>query len=198
MQTSLTFLIPRTFAPSYAWLGRWIHHRTADPRRAEAYTIIVLGVLALGLLLANYLAWALLQDAILADPDGSVALGFWTVQVTALMVVLAGAIVGFKPPIRVVCDSQGLTITEHERTLHLPRTDIQSLDTISATLYHRHYRRYAQTQAFVNNMPETLLLLETITGPVVLGLAPEDRAACIAHVNRLDQTFFTSRSAKIA
>lgn len=175
-----------------------MQRRVPDVRRAEAYTIIMLALLALSLLLANYVAWGLLEARILADPEGPIALWFWAGQVAAVVVAVGVAVIGFKPAIEVVCGADGIAIETKKQPLNIARADIQSFETISATLFHRHYRRYAATHIFVNHIPETLLLLHTTQGPVVLGLSDHDLSACILHLNVLDQAFFMPSSAAIA
>lgn len=171
-----------------------MQRRVGDARRAEAYYIITLTFLALVLLLANYVAWALLETRILADPEGPVALWFWTGQVGAVLLVILGAVIGFKPEVRIVCGDGGMDVQAEGKHLQVTRTNIQSFETISATVFHRHYRRYAATHVFVNRMPETLLLLHTTHGPLVIGFSESDLAACIMHLNMLDQAFFTPAS----
>jgi hypothetical protein len=57
------------------------------------------------------------------------------------------------------------------------------VDTVSATTYHRHYRRYAATAAFVGAPRDELLLFRTERGPVVVGLGDaEAQAALRTHV----------------
>ncbi|NNF58181.1 MAG: hypothetical protein HKN04_08055, partial [Rhodothermaceae bacterium] len=59
---------------------------------------------------------------------------------------------------------------------------IECTERITADACHRHWRRYAATQAFVNRLPDELLLLRTTSGPVVLGLAPDALDRLEAHL----------------
>jgi hypothetical protein len=193
-----TFTIPRRFHPAYSLLGRWMRRWLDDERRAEALFIIVLSVLALALLLAQYLAWALLQPAIEATPEGPTAILFWIGQVAAVVLIVGFCVVGFEPAIVVTAEEDALHLQQKDCSLTLPYDAIETADTISARRYHRHWRRYAATHAFVNRPDGDLLLLRTDDGPVVLGLAPDDREALLDHLDARRSPSFALQTASAA
>ena len=159
-----------------------MQRRLGDVRRAEALFLVALTMIALSLLLAQYLAWIWLQPAILADPAGSVALAFWLSQVGALMLCLGTCVVGFTPAVVAAVTPTGLHLRrgKHERTLSYG--EITSAESISALRYYRHYACYAATDAFVNRLTPDVLLLHTARGPVALGLLPKDHAVLRHHL----------------
>lgn len=177
-----TFIIPRRFNPTYSLLGRWIQHLVHDERRAEVYFIIVLCSFALALLLTQYLAWALLQPLLFADPSGSAALTFWLFQLGSFLVGGLTCVLGFKPSITIASHPHALHFTQGRTTTTLPYTEIREIETLSALRYHRHYRRYAATRSFVNRIEPLLLLLHTSTGPVVIGLQGEELTTLKAYL----------------
>ncbi|NBC19043.1 MAG: hypothetical protein GVY18_17210 [Bacteroidetes bacterium] len=193
-----TFTIPRRFHPAYSLLGRWMRQWLDDERRAEALFIIVLSLLALALLLAQYLAWALLQPAIEAAPEGSTAIAFWIGQVGAVVLVVGFCVIGFEPAITVTADEHALHLQQKGTTLALPYDAIEAVDTITALRYHRHWRCYAATHDFVNRPDGDLLLLRTDEGPVVLGLAPDDREALLDHLDARRSPSFALQTASAA
>lgn len=169
-----TYYMPRRFRPTYSVLGRWLRRRSGDERHAEALFILAVVGLALVLLLAQYLAWVLLKDALTAEPLGPVALGFWGGHLAAFLLFFFGAVLGFKPAITVTRTAEALHIQQGGKRHAYAYATMQQVTPISALRFHRHWRRYAQTQVFVNKIEDPLLLLHTTHGPVVLGLAEED------------------------
>lgn len=158
----------------------------------------MLSGLALTLLLAQYLAWALLQPAIETAPDGSTALTFWVGQVGMFALIVGACVVGFKPAITVTADEDALRLQQQDRTLALPYDAIDEVTTITALRYHRHWRRYAATHAFVNHPQEDLLLLHTDEGPVVLGLPPDDHEVLFDHLASHRTPSFSLQTASAA
>lgn len=150
-----------------------------DVRRAEALFLVALSTIALGLLLAQFLAWLWLQPTILADPSGPTAIAFWLSQIGAVILCLSTCVVGFTPAVVVAVKPTGLHLRRgtHERTLRYD--EITSVESISARRYYRHYGRYAATDAFVNRFTPDVLLLHTPGGPVALGLSPDDHDAVL-------------------
>lgn len=175
-----------------------MRQRFDDERRVEALFIVVLSVLALALLLVQYLAWALLQPVIVATPDGPTAIAFWIGQVGAFALVVGCCVVGFEPTITVAAEEERLRFYRNDHVLDLSYGAIDEVRTITALRYHRHWRRYAATHAFVNRPDGDLLLLHTDVGPVVLGLAPDDREALLAHLDAHWAPAFPLRTASAA
>ena len=160
-------------------MGRGLRRFLGDARQAEAWFLITLSMLGLGLLLAQYFAWVWLQPAIQAAPGGPVAMAFWISQLSALVLGLGTCVVGFTPAITVTMTPEGLHLRRgrHERLLDYEA--ITSAESIPALLYHRHYGQYAATQAFVNRMTPRVLMLHTAEAPVALGLPPDDHDAVL-------------------
>lgn len=156
-------------------LARWIQRRTGDRLRAEGWFVVALVGLGLALLTAQYAGWMLLHPTLQADPRGPVALAFWGAQVVLLVGAALLALVGVRPAIEVVWDDAQLAIQQGTRHLTVPAEAIDEAAVIPARLYHRHYRRYAATQVFVNDLGEEVVVLHTTTGPIILGLPPSAR-----------------------
>lgn len=172
--------ISSRFHPAYSLLGRWIRLRVRDRRRAESLFIVVSGVIALALVLSQFLGWAMLQ------PEAR-GLTFALFQVLLAGLYALVCLVGRQPEIRVTLNRKGIEITRRtastilpwrlsrsEETAQIDLREIVRVTTISAELYYRHYARYASTRAFVNRIPPKLLMIELHDGPVIFGLAPSD------------------------
>ncbi len=169
-----TFHVPPRFHPAYSLLGRGLHRLVGDARRAEALFLIALSMLALGLLLAQFFAWMGLQEAIQAEPLGPVAVAFWLGQIGAVALCVLTCVIGFAPGITVTLTPTHLHVRQGRHERALPYEAITATESVSALAYHRHYRPYAATQAFVNRMTPQVLLVHTPEAPIALGLPPED------------------------
>ncbi len=191
-----TFSTPRRYHPGYSLLGRWLRRRVGDARQAEAVFIVALAGIGLGVLLAQYGAWALLQPALTADPTGPLAVVFWGVQLCVFTLVGLTCLLGFQPSVEVICTASGLSMRQGERHLTLAYEAIDDAEPLAPLLFHRHYRRYAATRAFVYRPTGALLLLHTADGPVVLGLLEADLTALHRHLDaRLAPTYPQTRVA---
>jgi len=167
-----SFHSPRSFDPSYSLLGRAFRHWTGDRLRGEALFIVALTGLALMLLMAHYLGWALLKPVLAERPSWQML--FWGAQVGSALVWAALGLVGFRPRVRAACSASALELEQGTRTRTIPYDTLDGVDTVSATTYHRHYRRYAATQVFVSRLPDEVLVLRTPQGPVVVALPTVD------------------------
>jgi hypothetical protein len=176
-----TFESPRSYDPTYSLLGRLLRSWTGDRLRGEALFVVVLTALALVLLMAHYLGWALLKPMLTANPSWQML--FWAGQLVSVAVLAAVGLVGLRPGVTVQCTATGLDLEQGGRTETVSYDAVEAVDAISATQYHRHYRRYAATQPFVGSLSDEVLLLRTPRGPVVISLAdPDEQAALHAHV----------------
>ena len=176
-----TFQSSRTFDPSYSLLGRAFRAWTGDRLRGEALFVVALTGLALVLLMSHYLGWALLKPVLAENPDWQLL--FWAGQLASAAVWAGIGLVGVRPGVTVACGPSGLELKQGGRQRTVPYDALEAVDTVSATTYHRHYRRYDATAVFVAATRDELLLFRTGRGPVVVGLADtEAQAALQAHV----------------
>jgi MFS family permease len=180
-----TFQSPRSYDPSYSLLGRLLRYWTGDRLRGEALYVVVLTGLALALLMSHYLGWALLKSTLAEHPSWQVL--FWVGQLASVALLAAVGLVGLRPGVTVVCTPTGLEIEQGSRARTVPYEAVEAVDTVSATRYHRHYRRYAATDVFAGQLAEEVLLLRTDRGPIVVALADlEDQDALRAHVETVE------------
>ncbi|MFB6249788.1 MAG: hypothetical protein ABEL97_14595 [Salinibacter sp.] len=172
-----TFRSPRTFDPRYSLLGRAFRAWTGDRLRGEALFIVALTGLALALLMAHYLGWALLKPVLTENPDWQLL--FWLGQLASAGLWAGLGLVGLRPAVTVACTPSGLEIEQGGRCRTVSYDALEAAEAISATTYHRHYRRYAATAVFVGALRDEVLLLRTERGPVVLGLADAEAQAAL-------------------
>jgi hypothetical protein len=140
--------------------------------RGEALYIVALTGLAVVLLMTHYLGWALLQPILADNPSWQML--FWAGQLASGVVWGIVGLVGIRPAVTVSCSPSTVKLHQGGRTYAVPYDGLDDVDVISATTYHRHYRRYAATKVFVSRVPDELLLLRTPHGPVVVGLPDAD------------------------
>lgn len=164
-----TFYSSRRYHPAYSPLGRLFRSWTGDRLRGEAFYIVTLTVLALILVLSHYLGWALLEPYLRASPSRQLA--YWGIQLASVSVWAAVGLVGFRPGVGVTCRRDAVDLEQGTRSLTLPYSFVKTVTVISGTRYHRHYRRYADTQSFVADPSDQVLLLRTKESPVIIGLA---------------------------
>ena len=167
-----TFRSARCYDPSYSLLGRALRRWTGDRLRGEALFLVALTGLALILLMAHYLGWALLQSYLAEQPTRQLL--FWTGQLASGVVWAGVGLVGFRPNVTASCTSTALRLEQNGRTRTVPYDSIEEARVISAMRYHRHYRRYAATSVFVGRLADDVLLLRTERGPVIVGLVPAE------------------------
>lgn len=172
-----TFQSPRSYHPSHSLLGRALRAWTGDRLRGEALFIVVLTGLGLVLLMTHYLGWALLHPLFAEHPTWQT--WFWIGQGVCLVLLGGIGLVGFRPAVRVSCRPDTLQLSQGLQTTSLPHEAIQTIETISAQQYYRHYRRYAATHIFISHLPDEVLLLRTSEGPIALALADTDAQASL-------------------
>ena len=177
-----TFESPWSYDPSYSLLGRALRYWTGDRLRGEALFIVALTGLGLVLLMSHYLGWALLKPALAGNPSWQLL--FWAGQLASVAALGAIGLLGVRPGVTVTCTATGIELEQGRRSETVPYDAVEQVDTISATQYHRHYRRYAATQVFVGGLGEAVLLMRTSQGPVAISLAdPDEQAALHAHLD---------------
>lgn len=192
------FRIPSRFHPAYSMLGRWIAERAGDPRRAESLFIVASGVGALVLVLSQILTWTFLNPS---------PLPFTLTQVTAAGLYAVVCLAGREPEITVEVTDRGVEIARRppadgfpwrlERRPEIvvvPFRRIRRIRTVPADLFYTHYARYAGTRVFVNRIPPDVLMLELPTGPLFLGMRPED----VGRFVRFVEERMTTASTRVA
>lgn len=177
-----TFESSWSYDPSYSLLGRLVRYGTGDRLRGEALFIVTLTGLGLALLMSHYLGWALLKPVLTENPSWQLL--FWAGQLASVAALSAIGLLGVRPGVTVHCTATGIELEQGSRSATVPYDDIEQIETVAATQYHRHYRRYAATRVFVGELGDEVLLLRTSQGPVALSLAdPEEQAALHAHLD---------------
>ncbi len=180
---SPTFHSPRTYHPSYSLLGRAVRAWATDRLRGEALFIVSFLGLCLGVLLAHYLGWALLEPLLATHPSWQTV--FWGGQLVSLLGLIGVGLIGSRPEVRVDCRRTEVVFQQGARRCRMPYADVKAVTRISARRYHRHHRRYAATRVFVSVLPEEVLLVRTDPGPIVVALPdPEAQTALQDHLTR--------------
>ncbi len=169
-----------------------------DERRAEALFLVALSMVLLALLLGQFLAWVALKEAILAAPDGPVAVAFWLAQGAGVALCLLTCVIGFRPAVTVRVEATGLTLRQGRRALTLAYDEIAAARPLPARRFHRHYARYAATQVFANRYTPEVVLIETARGPVVVGLLPDDQADLLRRLQAPRAPAFHAPAARVA
>ncbi len=178
MPVPLRLTIPRSLYPPASPLGRAVRRWAHDARQAESVYFVVVALVLCLATLAGQWGWI----AFGTTPEGAPSLAFFGVQVVGGLGLAATCLVGWRPPVAVTARDAALDVRQGDRALSLHYGRIASAERITAEAYHRHWRRFAATRAFVNRLPDDLLLLHTASGPVVLGLAPADLDRLQAHL----------------
>lgn len=156
-----------------------MRRRAKDARHAESLTIIAVALVFTAATLASQWSWILLGDA---APGNALSLWVFAAHVVGGALLGWTCLWGWKPPVVVEAGPEEIVVSQGEETLKLGYEDIETTERVTADAYHRHWRRYAATRAFVNRLPGESLLLRTASGPVVLGLSSEDLADLEAYV----------------
>lgn len=180
-----TFQSSWSYDPSYSLLGRLVRYWTGDRLRGEALFIVALTGLALVLLMSHYLGWALLKPVLVDNPSWQIL--FWAGQLASVAALSAFGLLGMRPGVTIACTPTNLEIEQGARSRTVSYDAIEEVDTVSATTYHRHYRRYAATDVFVSDLENEVVLLRTPDGPVAIALTdPEEQAELLAHLDTVE------------
>lgn len=167
------FRLPPRFHPAHSLLGGGIRRFVRDPRQAEALFLLSLNVAALALILTNFFAWTWLRPSVLGDPQGSVALVFWTGQVSGVLFFVLTCVVGFAPAAVITPGDAHLFLRQGQRKAVLPYASITQVESVSALCYYRQYRPYAATQSFLNRVTRDVLVVWADGAPYAIGLPPK-------------------------
>ena len=158
---------PPVFHPPSSPLGRAVRRYAGDERQAEGLYAVAAALVLVAAVLVGQGVWLVLEAAPLTYGIASV-LGWG--------LVAAVCFAGWRPRLRVWADGGALRIGRGRESLVLPLAAVESAERVPAADYHRHWRHYAATRAFINRLGAEVLLLRTERGPVVLGLDAEDLA----------------------
>lgn len=170
MPVPLRLTIPRSLHLPASPLGRGVRRWAHDARQAESLYFVALALMLCLATLAGQWGWIVYGTT----PDGAPSLTFFAIQVVGGLVLGATCFLGWRPRVVVTARDEILDVRQGDEALSLHHGRIAAVERITAEDYHRHWRRYAATRAFVNRLPDELLLLRTASGPVVLGLAAPD------------------------
>ena len=164
---------PPAFHPASSPLGRALRRRSADARQAEGLYVVAAALVVVGAALLGQWGWIRWSAAPLA---------YGTALGAAWLLVGAACFAGWRPRLHVRAHAGRLEIQRGAEGLGLAYAQVEAVERITAEAFHRHWRRYAATRAFVNRLPRELLLLRTEHGPVVLGLPPAELARLESHL----------------
>jgi hypothetical protein len=163
--TNSTFIIASRFDATHSLVGRLFRARAADARQGESLFILSVSLLVLALILLGTIGWTMLPYVRGAGPGVLSAAG-----VAAVLLIVATCLIGRSPEIVIGVTRNSLTISASGGELRIPFSAIERISRVDDRTYYRHYRRYAETRAFVNRIPSELLLLHVDGAPVVLGI----------------------------
>ncbi len=167
----LRFVAPPSFYPPASLLGRLVARGARDDRQAESFYFVAAAlVLCVGSLLSQW-GWVAFGTS---GPGGTPEPWYFAVQIAGGLLLGGGCLLGWKPAVVVTAHEAYLHIRQGAGAVSLHYGRIHGAERVSAAAYHRHWRRYAATRAFANRLPAELLLLRTASGPLILGLPPED------------------------
>ncbi len=130
--------------------------------------LLALTLLLFVLAMAQNVLWAATQALSATSP--SVGAVYWITQLLAAALCFGGGVVGFRPAFTVRVDDAALIVEQSGSTRVVPLAHIERVTTIPLLTYHRHYRRYARTRAYIGAPEPRVVLVETCEAPLVLGL----------------------------
>jgi hypothetical protein len=148
----------------------------------EAVYLLSLTLLLVLLGMTQNITWALLQPAMAAGE--SIDIIYWIAQLFAAAMCFGIGIFGFQPGFSIRIDEMGLGVEQAGRSWIIPHPHIERVVMIPTIVYHRHYRRYARTLAFMGAKESHVVLVETREAPLVLGLPA---MACDSLIGQLEQ-----------
>lgn len=133
----------------------------------------------MGVLIAHYLGWALLQPAMQAGDTQAWEMGFWFAQLGSIAVLILTGGIGFRPAVSATVDAdrQLLSLEQGSDKLTLSLAEVNEVSIISARLFHLHYRHYAATRLFISELKDEVVILRTNHGPVAVAVSDGDAEA---------------------
>ena len=154
----------------------------SDARKGEAIYLLALTLLLFLLAMVQNVMWAATQSMPAGSP--SVVAVYWIGQLLAAALCFGVGVVGFRPGVFVRFDESALVVEQAGSTWVVPHTHIERVTTIPMLTFHRHYRRYARTRAFIGAPESHVVLIETREAPLVLGLQAEAREVLVGMLTR--------------
>lgn len=156
-------------------LGRWLR-KDSDRLRGEArfYLFAVTGSVLL--LLTSLIIWAIIKDRIVAEPQGTAALGFYVGQLLSVGMVVVTCVLGFRPRTVVTLSRGMIDVRQGRRSMILRTRDIKNIEIVPGSTLPRHYRRFADLSEFSGRSQQNYLLLKTADRALVLGLTGPQQA----------------------
>lgn len=145
----------------------------ADRLQGEAYYLVAVTGCTLLALLAHYVSWAALDSIVTADPDTAWLAAYGWAQVASAVLIAATGLVGFRPGVVVTCraDEEVLHVQQGARSEAVPYAAIRTTETVTATTYHQHYRRYAAVHPFIGSTRAGVVLVRIVDADTMLAVA---------------------------
>ena len=173
-----TFYVPPRFSPLHSLLGQAIRWLVRDQRQAGGVYLIVVSSLILLGILGQFVSWTWMAPQLATEADARIASRFFWVQLSALALFLAMALLGVAPAVRVVLREHGIEIRQGSRRCHVLYDTVQRCEAVDALHFHRIYRPYECVQPFISRATPQILLLDTGSSIVGVGLESKDLTAC--------------------
>lgn len=167
------FEIPRRFDPTRSVLGCFLS-RNSDALQAEARYYFAAVMIVIGILIANFLAWAILKPTVMDEPLGTVALLYWTAQVSSVAGFLALCVVGFQRSATITVNESSLSVARGQDRITIRRSDIEDHKIVTPLAFHRHYRRYSNVSSYAVAGAEAYVIIRPPERVLAIGLQLDD------------------------
>ncbi|PEN12776.1 hypothetical protein CRI94_12210 [Longibacter salinarum] len=170
---------------------------TGDRLRGEALFILTLTTLVMGVLIAHYLGWALLQPMMTGSDTSTWQIGFWLAQVGSVAFLLLIGGIGWRPEVIATIDTEAglLSVEQGNVSASVDVDDIQDVSVVSARQYHLHYRRYAATKPFIGKLGDEVVIVRTTQGPLAISIDDAEAGALVDLVSERDELLVESAPA---
>ncbi|MDX1741000.1 MAG: hypothetical protein R3178_06890 [Rhodothermales bacterium] len=123
-----------------------------------------------GLVFGSFVAWAILQEDVLANPTGITATVLLLCQVGLVAIFLVMFGIGFRPEVRLSVAGRTLRARQGDRQRSIRLSSITGVEEVDARTFHRVYHRYAGVVEFSPPRADVFLLLHRAHETVALGL----------------------------
>lgn len=167
-------------SPRHSLIGLLIRKMAADERQAESwYLIAVFGILSCSIA-AQFLLWSVWHDSI--SVDRALASRFWFWQCASLVLFGVVGLLGFAAGVEVTITIETLRVRQGQRSCAWQWEKIHSCQIMPALEYYREHAPYVDVLRFMNRIPEDVLLLESGTQRLAIGISPRAHSALHAVV----------------